>query len=154
MALEATLVPDGRSGERQQTDLRATARDEAGRPGDVTVFDVSLSGFRISQVPGLVVGSTLTLGLSGVGTRRAIVIREANGSLGCAFEQALTYEELHAALTGDTVVQVDFAAAQAVTDADGEEDARPWSVIPIVLVAATAWALAGLFLLAVLFGAI
>jgi len=153
MAFQATLVPDGRTAERQQTDLRATARGSDGQPGDVTVFDLSLSGFRISAVAGLFIGSTLTLGLSGVGVRRALVIREAGEALGCAFEQALTYEELHGALAGDTVVQVDFVPAGHV-DADGGEEERSWSILPVVLVAATAWGLAGLFILAVASGTI
>lgn len=148
MAFQATLVPDGRTAERQQTDLRATARGADGRPDDVTVFDLSLSGFRISAVPGLAIGSTLTLGMSGVGTRRAIVIREAGEALGCAFEQALTYDELRDALTGDTVVQVDFVSTIA-GDEGAESDERPWSILPMVLVAAVAWALV---ILAVMFG--
>jgi len=152
MAFQATLVPDGRTAERQQTDLRATARGEDGRPDDVTVFDLSLSGFRISAVPGLAIGSTLTLGMSGVGVRRAIVVRGAGEALGCAFEQALSYDELHDALTGDTVVQVDFVSAEE-TEADADSNERPWSILPVVLVAAVAWALAGLFILAVTVGA-
>lgn len=153
MAFQATLVPDGRTAERRQTDLRATARGEDGRPDDVTVFDLSLSGFRISAVPGLAIGSTLTLGMSGVGVRRAIVIRGAGEALGCAFEQALSYDELHNALTGDTVVQVDFVAADE-TRTDAESGERPWSILPVVLVAATAWVLAGLFILAVMSGTV
>lgn len=153
MAFQAMLVPDGRTAERQQTDLRATARGADGRPDDVTVFDLSLSGFRISAVPGLDIGSTLTLGMSGVGTRRATVIREAGEALGCAFEQALSYDELHNALTGDTVVQVDFVVPGA-SDDHGDDAARPWSILPVVLVAATAWLLAGLFILAVMSGSV
>jgi len=154
MTITATLIPNGRTAERQPTDLRATARGDDGRPDDVTVFDVSLSGFRISAVPGLAVGSALTLGLSGLGVRRAVVIREAGDALGCAFEQPLTYEELRDALTGDTVVQVNFTPVADAPVATDEGEARPWSILPIVLVAAAAWSLVGLFLLAVAFGAI
>jgi len=155
MTINATLVPDARVAERRQTELRATARTADGRPDDVTVFDVSLSGFRISAVPDLAVGSQLTLGLSGVGTRRATVIRQAGDAMGCAFDEPLSYAELRDALTGDTVVQVNFAQPDADPGAsadDAADEARPWSVLPIVLVAAATWALAGLFVLAVALG--
>ena len=98
MAVVATLHRKGRIAERHRVSLPGTLRDPEQQPFDVVVEDLSRSGFRVPSDAALDVGDVVSLGLPGVGTCRAFVVRQAGDRYGCMFLTPLSAIELQAVL--------------------------------------------------------
>lgn len=98
MGLAAHLYRDARWAERHQIERDATLRDPEWSPIDAIVDDLSESGFRVTTPAAFAVGAEIALGLSGIGTHQARIVRRAKGFYGCEFLIPLTGAELSAAL--------------------------------------------------------
>ena len=106
MALLATMFRDDRSADRHCVNLNGTFRDGASSAFDTSVQDLSSSGFRTHNVAKLTPNEIVSLGLPGIGKRRARVVHEHDGSYGCEFLHPLTASELAAALLGQPAAPV------------------------------------------------
>lgn len=143
MGLVAYLYRDSRWGERHQVERDATLRDPDWSPIDVTVEDLSESGFRVTAPTDLAVGAEIGLGLSGIGLRQARVVRRAENLYGCEFLIPLTTAELKAALAGPPTTPVALPIDSPIL---GEEEEHPerlplmMRVVAISVSAAAAWA--------------
>ena len=80
---------------------------------DVTVLDLSQTGIRIASDADLAVGEEISIGLSGVGTRRAYVAWRREGRIGCAFVKPLAPPEVAHAFTSASVVRLGTPAQVA-----------------------------------------
>ena len=108
MAFAAKLYQDDRSADRLAVDLSATLRKADLVPVDVGVEDLSASGFRIVTDEILPDGGEITIGISGLGRRRARVVRRDGNRFGCEFLEPVGTVELETALLGQTLVHADF----------------------------------------------
>ena len=90
MGLVAYLYRDSRWAERHTVERDATLRDSDWSPIDVTVEDLSESGFGVVASTELGIGAEIGLGLSGIGMREARVVRRAGDLYGCEFLVPLT----------------------------------------------------------------
>ncbi|MET0309210.1 MAG: PilZ domain-containing protein [Sphingomonas sp.] len=113
MALAAHLYRDARWAERHQLERDATLRDPNWAPIDAMVDDLSETGFRVTTLTAFEVGAEIGLGLSGIGTRQARIVRRAEYSYGCEFLTSLTAEELHAARNASPVEPIALPQAEA-----------------------------------------
>ncbi|HEU0066958.1 MAG TPA: hypothetical protein VFQ57_06930 [Sphingomonas sp.] len=94
MALVAQLYNENRSGDRHSVDLGGAVARGLGRPVDVLVDELSVSGFRmISGVP-VATGATIGVTIGDLGRRQVIVVRQSGSRLGCAFVAPITNAEL------------------------------------------------------------
>jgi len=101
----ATAVPNElRRAERRETSAPSTLRADGMKPVDVTVLDFSTTGFRIESADELAVSSEISIGLPGIGTRRAFIAWRKLTQYGCAFHNPIAQEEADRA----------FAAASGV----------------------------------------
>lgn len=82
----------------------STMRTGPGRPLDVTVAELSRDGCQIACTVDLPLGTALSLGLAGSGMARGHVVRRDGDTYGCAFDTALTPEQLIDAFGADEVV--------------------------------------------------
>ncbi|UZK67743.1 PilZ domain-containing protein [Sphingomonas sp. M1-B02] len=89
MGIAAQLFIDARSGERTEVALDGTLRSSDGIPIDIEIDEISLSGFRTSTPLALRVGDSISVGISGLGMRRATVVRQRGDSFGCRFTPSL-----------------------------------------------------------------
>ena len=108
MALAAKIHRSERGYERRPIDIASTLRDRDWTAIDVVIEDVSQTGFRIQQGPELALNEPITLGLPGMGTRAASVVRKTSGGYGCEFHNALGVAELAAVLAGMSSVPIPF----------------------------------------------
>ena len=97
---------EARTAERRPAMAPSTMRARGLIATDVTVVDLSQTGIRIATDAALAVGEEISIGLSGVGTRRAYVAWHRDQDYGCAFEEALGAEEVHHAFTSASVVRL------------------------------------------------
>lgn len=115
MAISAKLIDDGRTSERFPVELDATVR-KAAQPYDVTVDNLSSSGFRMSGGPAMAVGTIVSIGFAGIGVHEARLMRIDGRVYGCEFVQPLSIANLTAALhatpTAPYVLPTKFDAAQ------------------------------------------
>lgn len=86
---------DQRTAPRHPVDVDGTLRDTENEPHEVVVVDLSLTGFRIPGATDVAVFSRIGLGLTGLGSRSAKVVRrDEQGWYGCTFDVPLTASEL------------------------------------------------------------
>jgi len=111
---------EARTAARRATMAPSTLRAENVAATDVTVVDLSQTGFRIATAVPLQVGDEISIGLSGVGTRRAYVAWRRDGEYGCAFDQPLEIKEAQDAFTSASVVRL--GSAEQVADATRTRD--------------------------------
>jgi hypothetical protein len=104
--LEGDMAGERRHETRAAIDQPSTLRDDRGVPRDVTVEDLSQTGFRYQSVERLAVGSLVRLGLSGAGAVTARIVWQDGDDHGCAFIEALTAAQVNAAFTAQQVVRV------------------------------------------------
>lgn len=116
---------DRRGAIRFDTDSPSTLRTPDGGPIDVQVEDFSRTGFRFSSEIDLPVGTLVSLGLSGAGSRAAKVVRRSGSTYGCAFMKALTEEEIAHAFKGQEQVLADLSAALMARFGQGKTPAKP-----------------------------
>lgn len=73
---------------------------------DVTVIDLSRTGLRLSTSAALTTGDEISIGLPGVGARRAYVAWQREHHYGCVFECPLEAGEAQEAFAGASVVRL------------------------------------------------
>jgi hypothetical protein len=100
MTLNAKLYQNGRSSERYNVNLDGTLRDSSMVAFDTIIEDLSTTGFRIKPIATLNVGENITLGLSGLGLRKAHVVRAETRGCACEFLVPLGADDLQIALSG------------------------------------------------------
>ncbi|WP_176592680.1 PilZ domain-containing protein [Sphingobium sp. EM0848] len=90
--------------DRHPLNRASTLRSDDGKPVDVLLENMSLTGFKISTSADLAIGEAVIIGLAGVGVRSARVVWSENGQAGCAFDQPLTALELEETEKAQTVI--------------------------------------------------
>ena len=152
MAITAQIISDDRGSERFAAGLDATLRDRVTRPHDVTIEDLSLTGFRLSGGPRLDIGAQTSIGFAGIGVQQARVMRQDGSDYGCEFVTPITHEMLTSALTAGPVSPIAFpSTGSLLLDQIPEPHVEPYSPrtkLAVATVAAVAgWAVAaGLYL--------
>jgi len=116
---------DRRGAIRFDADSPSTLRVPDGAPLDVRVEDFSRTGFRFSSEIDLPVGTLVSLGLSGAGSRAAKVVRRSGSTYGCAFMKALTEEEIAHAFRGQEHILADLSAALAARFGTAKPGGKP-----------------------------
>ena len=150
MSSEAWMMNrEARKAARREARAASTLRAGGMHATDVTVLDLSTTGFRIATGVQLDVGQEISIGLAGVGARAARVAWARGTEYGCAFDLALEAEEAGHAFSGASVVPIGFVvrAAPSPIERGRLDDVyarhRSWA-IPLDAIAATALFL-GLF---------
>lgn len=121
MAITAQIISDDRGSERFAASLDATFRAEITHPHDVTIEDLSLTGFRLSGAPKLAIGAQASIGFVGIGVQQARVMREDGSGYGCEFVAPITQPMLMAALTASSVSLIAFPSSSPLMLADAPE---------------------------------
>lgn len=106
MAAGRDRVHDTRAAERRVTEAPSTMRARNLAATDVTVLDLSQTGVRIASDAELQTGDEISIGLSGIGTRRAYVAWRRDGQYGCAFAKPLGPGEARDAFTSASVIRL------------------------------------------------
>ena len=89
-------------------EIDGTFRDSTRQPLDVSVIDLSVDGLRARGPAGLAPGASITIGLPGLGVRRALVIRAEDGEYGCRFLERLTPADLSASMVAVVTAPIPF----------------------------------------------
>ena len=116
--IAARVYPDSRSASRVAAQRRITLRPPGNEPVDAVVEDLSRSGFAMSTVASLAIGSVVGLSLSGVVRRRVRVVRRVGLAYGCEFLSPLSEMELKAALLSGDVIATNFGTEYAFPSGD------------------------------------
>ncbi|RYY24281.1 MAG: PilZ domain-containing protein [Sphingomonadales bacterium] len=101
---------DRRGAIRFDADSPSTLRVPDGNPIDVTVEDFSQTGFRFTAAVDLPIGTLVSLGLSGAGSRAARIVRQNRNSYGCTFMVALSDADIARAFKGQERVLADLSS--------------------------------------------
>ncbi len=131
MTVAATLYtqnPDERRDSARRAVARdTTLRDETSLPMAVVVEDLSQDGFRVETNADLALDAPVRIGLSGIGTREARVVRRDGQHYGCRFDQPLDLDTFYNAFLREPVVQGGFPAHSASTgDLLADFEVRKW----------------------------
>lgn len=120
MALLAQLYSSGRTAERHVIEADATLRSHDQAPVDVLVADLSTTGCLLVCAEPLALDCEITLGITGLGRRKARVVRALDHRYGCEFLAALTDTEVAAALTtpNGTIVHFPIWPLDTASDED------------------------------------
>lgn len=113
---------DRRGAIRFDSDSPSTLRVSDGEPVDVVVDDFSRTGFHFTANVDLPIGTLVSLGLSGAGSRAAQIMRRRNNGYGCAFMKALTDEEIGRAFKGQEAILAEISSALEARFAFAEEE--------------------------------
>lgn len=118
---------------RRATMAPSTMRARGLGATDVTVVDISATGVRIATSTDLAVGEEVSIGLTGVGARRAYVAWRREGEYGCAFEVPLDLAETDRAFSSASVVRlgsldVSGRSGPSAALADLHAQHRPWTL--------------------------
>lgn len=142
--IHALLWNTNRSSIRHKVERWSTLRDENGTPQDVTIDDLSLTGFRMSEVKDLTKGDLIKVGLAGVGAREAIVIWVGDGIAGCNFSSPITPLQFEKTVSANTVVEADFGpyspSAHEIAESRGPSHAISVRRMLAIIVAAAVMA--------------
>jgi hypothetical protein len=113
---------DARRASRRRTDAPSTLRAKATGPIDTIVHDVSATGARIQCEAELAIGDAVSIGLTGVGAVRAIVVWNREDFYGLDFMTPLAAADADHAFTGETVISLGgpVAPEEAEVDQEGE----------------------------------
>jgi hypothetical protein len=113
-------LPDTRLSARLYTEMRNAPRVPGGRsvtlrsathePIDALIEDLSRSGFGMSALADLKIGSVVGLSVGGALRRRVRIVRRAGLAYGCEFLTPLSDLEVSAALRSGDVVTANFLA--------------------------------------------
>lgn len=107
---------EARRAKRREARAPSTLRAEGPQAIDVTVLDISETGFRITaESVELLPGQEVSIGLTGLGTRRGHVAWRRETEYGCAFEIPLLAEEANSAFAGASVVAIGPASPLLAT---------------------------------------
>ena len=89
----------------ERIDLAVPATLRANRtPSDVTVCNLSCSGCLIAARERLPVGARVSIGMSGIGTHAASVVRQTRFGYACEFEDPLSIYEVQLASASETLI--------------------------------------------------
>ena len=142
----AVLFVGSRAAERRSAGFDSTLRDAQNLPIDISIVDLSRSGFSMQTVPGCEIGDSISIGIPGVGTRTAWIVRDDFGLMGCSFGTFLTENELARALAREISSLVAFpGAACLASDLNSfEPDITPYSrrtrVVLLIGIGLLSWA--------------
>ena len=135
-----------RSSDRHVVERISTLRT-GGAPSDVTIDDLSLTGFRMSGVHGLHEGDLIKIGLAGVGVREAAIVWLGDGVAGCSFSNPIAQFELERTISASTVVKGQFSADPVtpveIDERVSEEQVKPGRRGPKFFLAAAVISWAG-----------
>lgn len=117
MAIVATLIQapsgDRRGAKRRPIDRNSTIRElDGGEPHTVLVHNLSCDGLQLETSLELALGTELSIGLPGVGTRTVRVVRREGELYGCRFAAPVPPDLLSEAFAAASVVQISFARPQ------------------------------------------
>jgi hypothetical protein len=125
---------DRRGTIRFDADSPSTLRVADGEPINVVVDDFSRTGFHFTGNVDLPIGTLVSLGLSGAGSRAARIMRRRDNGYGCAFMKALTDEEIGRAFRGQEEVLAEISSALEARFAFVEgERAKPMNRVRMLL---------------------
>jgi hypothetical protein len=113
---------DRRGAIRFDTDSPSVLRMPGGEPIDVIVDDFSRTGFHITANVDLPIGTLVSLGLSGAGSRAAKIVRRRDNGYGCVFMKALTDDEIGRAFKGQEAILAEISSALEARYAFAEEE--------------------------------
>lgn len=125
MAIAAQMTSDDRGFARFTVDLNATLRDRITRPHDVTIEDLSLTGFRLGGAPDLAVGAPISIGFAGIGMHQARVMRRDADIYGCEFVTPITQDMLNMALNTPIEAPIAFPVSAEASRSEGGPVAAP-----------------------------
>ena len=117
---------EARRAERRSANAPSTLRAHSGGPVDTFVHDVSQTGARIESEAELILGDFVSIGLTGVGAVRAIVVWKREHQYGLDFIVPLTADDAARAFAKGTVVGLiptRSIAPEAQPEAEGEAEA-------------------------------
>ena len=114
MRLSARLYPDMRNAPRTPGSRAVTLRTVAHEPIDALIEDLSRSGFGMSALADLKIGSVVGLSVGGALRRRVRIVRRAGLAYGCEFLTPLSDLEVSAALRSGDVVAANFLTDEMV----------------------------------------
>jgi hypothetical protein len=141
---------DRRNSERRPVERPSTLRHGDSRPVDVIVNDLSSHGFSVLLADPPAVGSTISIGLPGIGSRIGVVARAIEGGVGCRFATPLDAASVASAFAADPVVAGVFTTLPTPElDLDHEPHVEKWhpAARTTLIVALTSAAWGALFLL-------
>lgn len=134
MSNEAWQMRDARRAARREAKAASTLRAAGPQAIDVHVLDLSETGIRIAADVALEVGQEISIGLAGVGARRAYVAWARGTEYGCAFGTALAPEEAAKAFATASVIAIGGPAAPSGGAIDNAQlkalyaDHRTWAL--------------------------
>ncbi|WP_404338498.1 PilZ domain-containing protein [Sphingomonas sp. MMS12-HWE2-04] len=102
---------DRRAGDRRPVAEPSTLRGPDDAPIDVTVGDLSVSGFNVVSETPLPMGAVVQLGLPGSGRFAARVVRQEGDRYGCEFFEYLSDAAVSGAFENANVAQLFIAAS-------------------------------------------
>jgi hypothetical protein len=141
--IHALMWSTKRSSIRHKVERWSTLRIGNDAPQDVTIDDLSLTGFRMSGVDEMTKGDLIMVGLAGVGAREANVVWVGDGIAGCSFSSSITPHQFEKTISANTVVEADFGpyAPSSHELGESESSGRAMSgrrMLAIIIAAAVA----------------
>jgi len=137
--MDTVLHAGLRRAERRATRAPSTLRTDGMRPIDVTVVDVSTTGLGVETHEELNISDEISIGLPGVGTRRAFIAWRRDNRYGCAFYSPLDEDDMARAFLGANLValgaqQIVHVAKPSVTRAPDIEHSHWYMPLDAILV--------------------
>ncbi|MEG3123340.1 PilZ domain-containing protein [Sphingomonas sp. GB1N7] len=108
LRLTAQVYLDNRTAPRMPAERQVTLRTEREEPVDAMIEDLSLSGFGMSTLADLPIGSVVGLSIGGALRRRVKIVRRVGLAYGCEFLTPLSDLEVNSALRAGDVVEANF----------------------------------------------
>lgn len=144
LRLAAQVYLDNRAAPRVPTERPVTLRTEREEPIDALIEDLSLSGFGMSTLADLPIGSIVGLSIGGALRRRVKIVRRAGLAYGCEFLTPLSDLEVGSALRAGDVVAANFVeerAAEAMSRPAGRKLSYLAKLYILVGMLAALWAI-------------
>lgn len=113
---------DRRGSIRLDVDSPSTLRAPDGQPLDVVVDDFSRTGFHFTANVDLPIGTLVSLGLAGAGSRAAKIMRRRDNGYGCAFMKSLSHDDIDRAFRGQEAILAEISTALEARFAFAEEE--------------------------------
>lgn len=108
-----------RDADRFSTKVDATLRAANGLPRDVTIHDLSATGFRMETTEELGVEMVIWIGIAGAGITAARVVRRSPRGWSCQFLPPITDLQVEAILLAETtIVEREWSQPESVETAD------------------------------------
>ena len=95
---------DRRGAVRYPVEVDATLRVSDGKPLDVLIYDLSMTGFRMETSEALDLDATVWIGIAGTRVNAAVVARRGPNGYGCEFVEPITFYQLTEALNPEPTV--------------------------------------------------